>query len=106
MSKRIVFLLLVVGALAVNPAGAIRVSFDRSLVGQWESPREILTFFASHEFKFGEEHGPVGRWSLQGNRLIFGIPQRGIRREAQILGVMPHQLTLFESGKTRVYERR
>ena len=100
------FLSLLIAALAVvRPAEAIRVSFQRSLVGRWVSPRETLTFFASHEFTFGDEHVPAGRWSLQGHDLRFGIPTRGVSRQAQIVGVTPHRLTLLVSGKVQVYQR-
>jgi hypothetical protein len=104
--ERHLFLSLFVAVLAfAQPAEAIRISFSRSLVGRWVSPRDTLTFFASHEFTFGDEHGPAGRWSLDGQRLRFGIPKRGVDRHAQILGVTPHRLTLRESGQVLTYDR-
>jgi hypothetical protein len=76
---------------------------QHSLVGQWASADEELMFFARGEFTF-QEHGPVGKWTLDGKHLTFGIPAHGTRR-AEVVHLTRDRLVLQSSGKRHVYHR-
>jgi hypothetical protein len=105
MSARLLFAILIAAALSTATASAATSASERLLIGRWVSAQETLTFFASREFTFGEEHGPAGRWQLRGRHLTFGIPRRGVSRQADIAQLTPRRLVLIESAKKKIYER-
>jgi hypothetical protein len=91
-------------AVGAGTAVATRSS-AHPLVGRWVSSGETLTFFASHEFAFGDQHGPTGRWTLQGSHLAFAIPRIGVAREAEVVRLSRDRLVLLERGKNHTYRR-
>jgi hypothetical protein len=105
MSARLLFVSLISAVFITATASATTSGSERLLIGRWVSARETLTFFASREFTFGEDHGPAGRWQLRGRHLTFGIPRGGVSRQADIAQLTPRRLVLLESGKKKVYER-
>jgi hypothetical protein len=102
MQRALIFLLII--AIGAGTAAAAQSS-PHPLVGRWLSSRETLTFFGSHEFAFGDEHGPTGRWTLRGSHLAFAIPGIGVTREAKVVRVSRDQLVLLERGRKQIYRR-
>ena len=98
MQRALVCLLIL--AMAAGTAAAAH-----PLVGRWISSRETLTFFASHEFAFGDEHGPTGSWTLRGSHLAFSIPRIGVARETEVVRLSRDQLILLEAGRKHTYQR-
>ena len=97
--RRALVCLLVVATAAATSAAA------HPLVGRWTSSHETLTFFASHEFAFGDEHGPTGSWTLQGSHLAFSIPRMSVARETEVVRLSRDQLILLEAGRKHTYRR-
>jgi hypothetical protein len=75
---------------------------QHSLAGHWASAHEELMFFATGEFAF-QEHGPTGKWTLDGKHLAFGTPRR--TRHADVIQLTRGRLVLQSSGKKQIYHR-
>jgi hypothetical protein len=102
MRIRPLFPLIVLSSAVMAAWPVASIAAQHPLVGHWASAHEELMFFASGEFAF-QEHGPTGKWTLEGKHLTFG-DLHGTRR-AEVVQVTRGRLVLESGGKRVIYHR-